>query len=199
MNCGLNRVRKPELPRFLMRLPFLQYCRQPSETGTVTFQFPHLMRYRYQGSLDSTRNVECPSMSFVRCSDLFVRYIRSEDPVGHTKPVMEQNKNVRGLDFACCFASCNYIAEAKLAHQCMNDRFTIPFKYRPRSRPPVPLLTHDGIRPGCPIFHATIKRAPEVWFETLSILRCKPASGLAPVEVQVSFPRYALKSILMHS
>ncbi|KAJ3825872.1 hypothetical protein F5880DRAFT_177687 [Lentinula raphanica] len=66
--------------------------------------------------------------------------------------------------------------------------FIIPFRYRPRSTPSVPLVTNEGIRPGCPIFHATIKSAPEVWFETLSILQTKPASGLQPVEVQVSFP-----------
>ncbi|KAJ3853400.1 hypothetical protein EV368DRAFT_81632 [Lentinula lateritia] len=36
--------------------------------------------------------------------------------------------------------------------------------------------------------HVTIQRAPEVWFETLSFLRGKPASGLAPVEVQLFMP-----------
>ncbi|KAJ3836117.1 hypothetical protein F5878DRAFT_566145 [Lentinula raphanica] len=66
--------------------------------------------------------------------------------------------------------------------------FIIPFRYRPRSTPSVPLVTNEGIRPGCPIFHATIKSAPEVWFETLSILQTKPASGLQPVEVQIFLP-----------
>ncbi|KAJ3996899.1 hypothetical protein F5050DRAFT_1807284 [Lentinula boryana] len=66
--------------------------------------------------------------------------------------------------------------------------FTIPFKYRSRSRPLVPLVTNEGIQPGCPIFHATIKSAPEVWFETLSILQTKTASGLKPVEVQIFIP-----------
>ncbi|KAH7877993.1 hypothetical protein F5879DRAFT_997125 [Lentinula edodes] len=90
------------------------------------------------------------------------------------------------------YSQCTYAVKILLVTRSplwnKTKTFTIPFKYRPRSRPPVPLLTHDGIRPGCPIFHATIKRAPEVWFETLSILRCKPASGLAPVEVQLFMP-----------
>ncbi|KAJ3754180.1 hypothetical protein EV360DRAFT_52079 [Lentinula raphanica] len=69
-----------------------------------------------------------------------------------------------------------------------NHSYIIPFRYRPRSTPSVPLVTNEGIRPGCPIFHATIKSAPEVWFETLSILQTKPASGLQPVEVQIFLP-----------
>lgn len=66
------------------------------------------------------------------------------------------------------------------------SRYTIPFKYIPRHRPAVPLVTNDGIRPECPLFHATIKSAPELWFETNSVLKPKPTSGLSPIEAQVS-------------
>ncbi|KAJ4491407.1 hypothetical protein C8J55DRAFT_603463 [Lentinula edodes] len=87
-----------------------------------------------------------------------VAYIRIEDPVGHANPVMERNRNV-------------------------HNSFHIP-----PSRSTSGTSSHTEFDLVAPIFHTTIKRAPEVWFETLSILWGKSASGLAPVEVQLFMP-----------
>ncbi|KAE9406220.1 hypothetical protein BT96DRAFT_267038 [Gymnopus androsaceus JB14] len=68
--------------------------------------------------------------------------------------------------------------------------FPIPFKYLPRSRPAEPPLSHNGHDIGVdyPLFHATIKRTPELWLETNAVLQPRATTGLAPVDVQLFIP-----------
>lgn len=76
----------------------------------------------------------------------------------------------------------------------LNSRFPIPFKYLPRSRPAEPPLSHyDGIGTSLgvnyytSVFHATVKRAPELWFESSSVLQPRPdaSQSVSPIDVQV--------------
>ncbi|KAF5388842.1 hypothetical protein D9757_005605 [Collybiopsis confluens] len=69
-----------------------------------------------------------------------------------------------------------------------NKIFGLNFKYSPRNRPSFPLLNHCGIPSDCPLFVATIKSAPEIWFEKSAVLNARPSSGLGPIEVQIFIP-----------
>ncbi|KAJ3800242.1 hypothetical protein GGU11DRAFT_424738 [Lentinula aff. detonsa] len=66
--------------------------------------------------------------------------------------------------------------------------FCIPFKYRPRERPSIPLFSYSDVQSGCGLFLETIKSAPEIWFEKSSTLRTRPSLRLAPIEVQLFIP-----------
>ncbi|KIK68976.1 hypothetical protein GYMLUDRAFT_629398 [Collybiopsis luxurians FD-317 M1] len=69
-----------------------------------------------------------------------------------------------------------------------NKIFSIHFKYLPRKRPSLPLISHSSVSPSCPLFIATIKKAPEVWFEKSAVLKTRPSSDLEHIEVQIFIP-----------
>ncbi|KAJ3922887.1 hypothetical protein F5877DRAFT_32829 [Lentinula edodes] len=88
----------------------------------------------------------------------------------------------------CTFFQCLALTFMVGSYAMKVSIFSIPFKYWPRERPSMPLISYTSVPPGCELFRQTIKTAPEVWVEKSSTLHTRPSLKLDPIEVQFFVP-----------